>query len=438
MADAMLDRARQAVADALANGATGAWATASRSRSSELVLRDGKVEKVQASTSRSLSLQVYAEGRYSSHATTDLTPDRLARFVADAVAMTKALPVDPYREIPDPALFAGRSTADLALVDPTIDAITPAQREEWALAMDAAARTDGRVISATSYVSDDTNEGAAASSNGFEGTWGGTGAWLSADVTVKDAGDKRPEGSWYMGSRKRGELPDPAKVGRLALENAILRMGASKGPTVKTTMVVDPRAAGNLVSRLLQPNNAALISQGRSFWAGKLGQVLLSPRLTITDDPLRPGGFGSRHFDGEGIAAKPRDIIRDGALASHYVDTYYGKKAKLPVTGGSPSNRVVKLGDKDLAQLLKQAGKGIYVTSWLGGNADSTTLDFSFGIRGHLLDGGVVGAPVAEMNVTGNLATLFASLAAVGNDPWTPAATLVPTLVFDGVQFSGA
>lgn len=438
MADSLLDRAQQAVADATKAGASGAWATATKSRASELVLRDGKIEKVQASTSRSLSLQVYADGRYSSHTTTDLTPDRLARFVADAVALTKALPVDPFREMPDAALFAGRSTADLALVDATIDGITPAQREAWALAMDAACRKDGRVLSATSYVSDDTGEGAAASSNGFTGTWGGTGAWLSAEVTVKDEGDKRPEGSWYMGSRRRDALPDPARIGALALENALLRLGATKGPTVKTTMIVDPRAAGNLVARLLQPNNAGLIFQGRSFWGGKLGQKLLSEKLTITDEPLLAGGFASRHFDGEGIAANPRDIVRDGVLAGHYVDTYYGKKAKLAVTGGSPSNRVVKPGDKDLAALLKQAGKGVYVTSWLGGNADPTTLDFSFGIRGHLVENGVVGAPVAEMNVTGNLATLFASLAAVGNDPWLPASTLVPTLVFDGVQFSGA
>jgi len=42
------------------------------------------------------------------------------------------------------------------------------------------------------------------------------------------------------------------------------------------------------------------------------------------------------------------------------------------------------------------------------------------------------------MNVTGNLATLFAGLVAVGNDPWMPSSTLVPTLVFEGVQFSGA
>ncbi len=437
MGDELLARAQQAVADAQKAGASGAWARASTSRASELVVRDGKVEKVQAATSRSLSLQVYADHRFSTHSTTDLAPERLARFVADAVAMTKLLPEDPFRAMPDPALFAGRSPADLGLVDASIDAITPASREEWARAMEAACHGDPRVLSATAYVSDDTEQGAAASSNGFTGQWAGTAAWLSAEVTVKDEGDKRPEGGHYMGARRRDALLDPAGIGKTALEKALARLGSTKGATAKTTMVVDPQAAGQLINRLLAPNNASAIFQGRSFWAGKLGQKVVSPLLTITDEPLLAGGFGSRLFDGEGIAAKPRDLVRNGVLAAHYVDTYYGRKADLPVNGGSPSNRVVKLGKRDLAAILKGTGSGIYVTSWLGGNADATTLDFSLGVRGHVIDKAGVGAPVGEMNVTGNLATLFAALVEVGNDPWAPSSILVPTLVFEGVQFSG-
>jgi PmbA protein len=434
----LLDRAHQAVSDALAAGATGAWARAASSRSTETVVRDGKVEKVQSATSRNLSLQIYADGRYSAHSTTDLVPERLAHFVADAVAMTKALPVDPFREMPDPALFAGRASVDLGLVDSAFATITPEEREAWALAMEAAGRTDPRVISATASVADDADEGAAASSNGFEGTWAGTSGSFSADVTVRDAGDRRPEGSWYTVTRSRAALPDPKSIGEAALARALLRLGATKGPTKRMTMVVDPQAGGNLVNRLLGPATASLIFQGRSFWGGKVGQKLLSPKFTLTDDPLRVGGFGSRLFDGEGIAAKPRAIIENGVLSSLYVDTYYGKKAKLAVTSGSPSNRVVKLGDKALPALLAQAGSGLYVTSWLGGNADPTTLDFSLGVRGHLIEHGKAGAPVAEMNVTGNLATLFASLVAVGNDPWLPSSLLVPTLVFENVQVGGA
>ena len=108
-----------------------------------------------------------------------------------------------------------------------------------------------------------------------------------------------------------------------------------------------------------------------------------------------------------------------------------------PTTGGG-SNRVVSLGNRDLNAILKAVGKGIYVTQWMGGNADPTTGDFSFGIRGHEIVRGDIGAPLGEMNVTGNLVDLFSNLREVGNDPWRYSSTLTPTLAFDGVEFSGA
>jgi PmbA protein len=106
-------------------------------------------------------------------------------------------------------------------------------------------------------------------------------------------------------------------------------------------------------------------------------------------------------------------------------------------TTGSPSNRVLNLGDKNRDALIAELEEGILITSWLGGNSDSATGDFSLGVRGHLIENGKVGAPVSEMNVTGNLLSLFRSLRALGNDPWKYSAMKVPTLVFDEVNFSG-
>jgi PmbA protein len=107
-------------------------------------------------------------------------------------------------------------------------------------------------------------------------------------------------------------------------------------------------------------------------------------------------------------------------------------------TTGSPSNRVVRPGNHSLAELLSEAGEGVYVTSWLGGNADDTTGDFSLGLRGHMIENGEVGRPVGEMNVTGNLRDLFSRLELVGNDPYPYSPTLSPSLLFSDVDFSGA
>jgi len=432
------ERAAQAVELAQKAGAQDAWSSASKSRDVQFKYRDGKLEKVKDTTSQNLGIRIYAGGRYSSHSTTDLNPDRLQGFIAEAVAITAALEPDEYRRITPEALFAGCPTDDLDLVDTTVQTLDRDQRVEWCRALDEAAHQHDRVISATSGVYDGTQKAASASSNGFLGEQQSTYCWFGAEVTLRDQGDKRAEDSFYAGSAHVADLPDPQLVGRTALDRTLSRLDSEKGPTVKTSMIVDSRAAASLIGRLLRPANARSVQQGRSFWESLMNEAAFGSKLTIVDDPLIARGLASRHYDNEGISARALPIVENGVVSNIYVDTYYGRKGDMTPTTGTPSNRVVQLGKHSLAQLLQKVGDGVYVTSWLGGNADGTTGDFSLGLRGHMIENGQIGRPVSEMNVTGNLRDLFARLELVGNDPYPYSTTLAPSLVFSDVDFSGA
>jgi PmbA protein len=431
-------RAGDAVQMAREAGASDAWASASRGRSVEVEVRDGAVEKLQESSSRRLTLRLYVDGRYATYRTSDLRPDVLRGFVRDAVAMTRALERDPFRVIPDPALFANRPSADLELADPAILRIDPDTRVGWCMAMSERCGRHPRVVSATVGASDGHSMVASASSNGFSGHHERTSHWRGGNVTLRDEGDARPAGSWWVGARHLEDVPAAAGVGDEALRQAVRRLGATQGPTRRTTMVVEPRAAGRLVGLLLGPANARSFSQERSFWRGRVGERVLSERLRITDDPLVVRGLGSRYYDGEGISARRLPIVDDGALRTLYVDTYYGRKTGMEPTTGGASNLVVAPGTRSLDAIVGDVSEGVLVTGWLGGNSDATTGDFSLGLRGHLLENGRVGAPVQEMNVTGNLVSLFAGLAEVGDDPWPYSSRRTPTLAFEGVQFSGS
>ena len=432
------NRAAQAVEMAKAAGADDAWATASQGRDVEFEFRDGSLEKVKDTTSRSLDIQIYADDRYSNHQTTDLSPDRLESFIAEAVAITRALEPDEHRQITPAELFRGRPADDLDLVDPAVADISRDQRLAWCESLDRVATDHERVISATAGVYDGTLNSASASSNGFVGSHAQTYCWYGSNITLRDEGEKRASGGWYVGGQHVDSLPAPSDVARIGLDRALARLGSEKGPTVKTAMLVDAQAAGSLIGRLLRPASARSVQQGQSFWADLVGTRAFSEKLTIVDDPLIPRGFGSRHFDSEGISAKYLPIVENGVVRNLYVDTYYGRKAGMKPTTGSASNRVIGLGDHSLADLFKEVGTGVYVTSWLGGNADSTTGDFSLGLRGHMIENGEIGRPVGEMNVTGNLKDLFGQLELVGNDVYPYSQTLSPSLVFGGVDFSGA
>lgn len=431
-------RVADAVQMALEAGADDVFASGTQSRDVEFSYRDGALEKVKDATSRNVSVELYVDGRYSVHATTDLEPDRLRDFIREAVALTRALEEDPFRRITPPELFSNRAEVDLDLVDAALGQLDRERRLAWCAALDEASRAHARVLSATAGIHDGTVETSAASSNGFDGLHRSTYCWLGSSVTLKDRGARRADDGFYAGGTHIEDLPPAKEIGETALAHAVARLDSEKGPTGRMTMVVDARAAQSLIGRLLRPADAYSVQQGRSFWAPLIGKRAFSEKLEIVDDPLIIRGLGSRLYDNEGISSRVLPVVTGGVIENLYVDTYYGRKAEMAPTTGNPSNVRVGTGTQSLEELLKEAGEGVYVTSWLGGNADGTTGDFSLGLRGHMIEDGAIGQPVGEMNVTGNLRELFSRLEAVGNDPYLYTTIMAPSMAFSGVDFSGA
>jgi PmbA protein len=436
----LLEIAREAAERARRHGADEAFAGAYRSRQVEVSWRDGRLERISEATTRGLGLELYVGGRYAAVSTSDLRPEALEAFVGEAVALARALAPDPHRRLPDPELYQGRAEVDLDLEDPSqpdLDAVT---RRRLAEALETAAREvpgSDRIQSVSTGVSDGLSEVASFASNGLEGVKRGTDFWLSAEVSVRDPDGRRPEASAASGSRFFATLEPAEVVGRRAAERALARLGATRGESAVLPMVVEARVAGKLLGQLLGPLHGAPLQQQRSFLEGRMGQAIGSSRLDLHDDPLIRRGFGSRLFDGEGLAARARPVVERGVLRSWYLDTYYGRKLGLPPTSGRPSNLIVTCGDRPRQALLAEVGEGVLVSGFLGGNSNGTTGDFSLGVRGFRIRRGQVAEPVGEMNVSGNHRELWHRLAAVGDDPYPYSSLRTPTLVFEGVQFSG-
>jgi PmbA protein len=293
------------------------------------------------------------------------------------------------------------------------------------------------ILSVTTGFSDNRSESVRVHSNGFRGARIDTAFWVQAQVSVKDPDGRRPEDYAYGGVRFVGELPKATEIGRAATLRTLARLGAKKPASAVLPMVLENRAAGRLVGSLTSALSGQALQQKRSFLEGKLGQELGNASLTLSDDPFLAKGFGSRLFDGEGIAARPLPIFEKGVLRSYYIDTYYGKKLEMAPTTGGSSNLVMALGTKDQAGLVAGIQDGILVTGFLGGNSNGTTGDFSLGVQGFAIRGGQIAEPVSELNISGNHLDFWKRLVAVGNDPWPYSTLLTPTLVFESVQFAG-
>ncbi len=440
MRERLLASANEALGWAKEAGAPEAGVTTWWRRNLSVKHRERKIEKLQESTSMGLSLSVYLDGRYAVNTTNDLRPEPLRRFVADAVATARYTAEDVHRTLPDPALYEGRSDRDLEQFDPataalTIEDLLPRVRE----AEDGALAAGGDpVISVTASGSAGHSVGAKVVSNGFEGTRESTSASVGASVTVRDAEERRPAAGSYASARYVGDLPPAGGLGEDGAHRALERRGEAKVDTRVAPIVVENRVARGLVRRLVRPLMGRSLQQRRSMFEGRMGEALFAAGFTLTDEPLRVRGLGSRLYDGEGIACHPRPVFEGGVLRSYFIDTYYGNKLGLAPTSGGSTNLVLQPGERDPAALIADADGGIYVQGFLGGNADATSGDFSFGIRGRLIEGGHLGRPLNEMNATGNLLDLFAGFVEAANDPYPYSSLLCPTLMFADVQLSGA
>lgn len=436
----LLDVAKKTVELAKARGAKDARAAAYRTREVSLTWRDGKVENVSEATSRGVSVALYVDGRYASVSSSDLRPEAIDKLLTDSIAMARTLAVDPFRTLPDPKLYEGRSTADLALVDPKLSQQTPDARRALAKALEDAARSvkgSDAILSVTSSVSDSESRLARVTSNGFEGERSTTDFSIGVDVSVKDPDGRRPEDGLYAASRFLTELPGAAELGRASAERAMACIGSKKAESKVMTMVVENRVARRLVSALLGALSARQVQQKQSFLDGKIGTAIGSKLFTMIDDPLVQRGLGSRHFDNEGIAAKRFPVVENGVLKAFYVDDYYGKKLKIAPTTAGASNLLFPGGKGDLESLVKGVKDGVLVTGFLGGNTNSTTGDYSLGIQGFRLRDGKRAEAIGETNISGNQLALWSKLVGVGLDAYAYSSMRTPTLVFDGVQFAG-
>lgn len=428
-----------AIEKARALGAGEVKARSSRVAHVELSQREGRVEKTSEARTQGLSLSVLVDDRFSSHSTSDLRPEALDAFLGRAIDATRTLEPDPERRMADRALMGSADLAALDLYDDSFKGRSPETRRDWVSDLETAVLAPARedLVSATTHVWEVTGEGYVGFSNGFGAASASTSYGLGAELTLKEPNGKLPEANAFYSARHLGDLPHVEEVAKELWTRADQNLAAGPAPSGVYPMLLANRSVGRILGAALGPLSGGSIWQGRSLWADALGEQIAASGLSVYDDPSIARSTGSVPFDGDGFAAKPRPIIEDGVLKTFFVDLYHSRKLKVDPTTGGMSNLVIPAGTRSPEDIARALPKAIRVTSFLGGNTSSSSGDFSFGIRGQLLEHGQPVQNVSEMNISGNIRDLLGSFSEAASDTWTWSSMWVPTLVFDGVQFSG-
>lgn len=400
-------------------------------------LRDAKMDKLQQASESGLSMSLFVDGRFGYYSTNRLDKKELEAFITNGIESTRYLAEDDARALPDASRYYKGGKPDLQLFDNKIYTVNP--DDKVAVARAAAEEVlgkDDRIISVGTSYNDGEKAVYRLTSNGFEGESKSTWFSVSADIAVKGEGEARPSSYWYESALFYDKLPKSG-IGAQALERVLKKLGQKKAASGKYTMVVDPMNAGNLLDPMLSALYGESLQQKNSFLLDRLNTKVGADVLNLMDEPHIIGAKGARYFDSEGVATERRPIFENGVLKTYFIDTYNSRKMGVAPTINSPSLLVLKPGNKNIDGLVADVQKGILVTGFNGGNCNSSSGDFSYGIEGFLIENGKLTQPVNEMNVTGNMITLWASLVAVGNDPRMSSSWRIPSLVFEGVDFSG-
>lgn len=432
------DLAQWAQDYALKQGADEVAIYVSKTRSVSISRREGIIENLKESTQNSLSLDLYLNHKYSSHSTNDLKKTSLEKFISEAIASTKYLTSDEFRYLPDPKFYPKTKKYDLQLLDKKYENVNPEDRKEKVAVLEEFTRDlHPALISVTAGYSDSLHQAYVLHSNGFEGESERTRFSLGVDVTLQEEHGGKPEDGYWASTNIQRDLPDFQEIGKNAVHRAVRKLGQDKLASGTYDMIIENQTGGRLLWGLKNAMSGGTIFQKASFLEGMSGQKIGSEKLTLIDDPFIPRSSGSRHYDGEGLAAKRRVMIENGVLKNFFIDTYYGRKLGMKPTSGSTSNLIFEYGSRNSDAMIQDVDRGILVTGFIGGNSNSTTGDFSVGIVGQLIEKGKIVRPVNEMNLSENSLTFWQKLVETGNDPRPYSGWKTPSMRFDNIYFSG-
>ena len=443
--------AKDLVDKATVAGASAADVVALEGEEFSTALRLGKIEKLKEASSKGLGLRVFIGTRSASAYSSDFSPSSLKTLVGRTLEMARETSEDPASSLPDPALL-GRYDGDLQLYCPDVAALSTEDRIAMARrAEEAAMATDPRIRNSEgSWYESNVGTKVYASSAGFVGSFRGSyGSVAVSPIAQAEPGGPMERDYWYAVARSVAALEKPEAVGRKAAERALRRMGARKVSTRQVPVVFDAETASSLVGHIFGAVRGDAVYRKASFLTDKLGQQVAGENVTVLDDGLRPGGFGSRPFDDEGIPASTTTVIERGVLKSYLLNSYAANKLDLKTTGNAsrglagapsvgPKNLYLVPGMHSPEEIIRSVKDGFYVTELIGFGVNVVTGDYSRGAAGLWIENGELTYPVHEVTIGGTLQDMLNHIEMIGNDLEFRRSVTSPTLRVGGLTVAGA
>lgn len=290
--------------------------------------------------------------RHASASMNQSDDDSLAELAKRALAMAKLAPNDPEKQpLVGPQTYARVPPS----YDDALAAMSPGDRA--AVAGRAIKRGDEAKVQIAGFFERTADEIALRNSAGLSAAHRGTNAEYTVTARTPDGG-----GSGWGGRQawRASELDDEV-VAKTAIEKAMRSTGAKPLPPGKYTVILEPQAVAEILTFLVSQMDQRSADEGRSFFAGKLGQQLFPESVSLVSDeadPLTPAA----PFDDDGIALQRVAWIDRGRVNSLYLSRFWAKKKGGQPTGAHSVFRLSGGTADGVDDLVRGTKRGLLVT----------------------------------------------------------------------------
>lgn len=436
----LLDVARNA-------GAQSADAIAVDGTSVNIEVRGGKLENAERSEGVEIGLRVLVGQQQACVSSSDTRPDALKLMAERAVAMAKEAPLDRFAGIADAAdLAQDRDSSRLELFDPSQEPDPAALQDDAARAEAAALENSGISqvqLASAAYSSSRVH---LAASNGFAGGYARTNRSIVC-TAIAGSGSQMERDYDYDSRIFQADLRRAEDIGISAAKRAVERQAPRRPKTGAYPVLFDERVASSLIGHLTSAINGSMIARGSSWARDLIGQQVLPASLSLIEDPHRTRISGSRLFDAEGLQTQRRAIVDNGILTGWTLDLATARQLGLASTANasrgtsappSPaaSNLALTQGTQSRADMIKDMGTGLLVTSMIGSTINPNTGDYSRGATGFWIENGEIAYPVNEITIAGNLKEMLIRITPA-NDAELHLSRVVPSLLVEGMTLAG-
>ena len=433
---ALLDLATKA-------GADQADASVFGSDQISVARRMGKVETLERADSSGVDLRFFVNGQIAQVSGSDLSDAGLRRLADRAVSMANYSPADPFAQLAEPDQLA-KAWPEMETCDP-VEPGADELLERAAIAEEAMLGVEG--ITNSGGVSAGWTKSAfvIGTTNGFVGSIESTRQGMSASA-IAGEGEAQKRDFDYSMAVFGEDLRDPADIGLQAGLRSVRQLGAKPGATAQVPVIFEPRVAVRMFGLLVGAISGESVVRGTSLLADHIGKPVISPDLSVFEDPFKHRGQGSRPFDGEGLPVQANTLFDKGVLTMHLHNLATAKQAGVAPTGHASrgggsigtgyANTWLSASDQSVEDMLRDVGEAFYVTSLMGQGANMITGDYSQGATGFWVRNGELAEPVESMTLGGKLQDMWKSMS-VANDLTFFGGIGTPTLQITGLTIAG-